>query len=139
MSGDGAERPRPQPSELTRPFWDACARGELRAQRCRECGRWRHYPQPMCPACHATAHTWERLSGRGTIHSYSVAHRAFHPAWADRVPYVVATIELEEGLRMVSDMPELPPEDVAIGLPVEVFFEALDDALTLPRFRVVES
>ncbi len=61
---------------------------------------------------------------------------AFHTFWADRVPYVVATIELEEGIRMVSEMPDLVPEAVAIGLPVTVDFEAIGDGLCLPFFRV---
>ena len=65
-----------------------------------------------------------------------MSHHAFHPYWRDRTPYVIATIQLEEGIRMVCDMLELPADDVAIGLEVEVFFEAASDEITLPRFRV---
>ncbi|HEB91138.1 MAG TPA: Zn-ribbon domain-containing OB-fold protein [Deltaproteobacteria bacterium] len=132
-------RPRPKPTPLTEPFWRAAAEGRLVAQRCRGCNTLRHYPRPMCPECHDMRWDWSELSGRGEIHSYVVTHRAFHPFWADRIPYVVATIELEEGLRMVSEMPELTPDEVAIGLPVEVRFEPLDDGIALPVFRLSKS
>ncbi len=92
----------------------------------------------MCPECHDTRWDWAELSGRGEIYSYVVTHRAFHPFWVDRVPYVVATIELEEGIRMVSEMPDLAPGDVAIGLPVRVRFEPLGEGLALPIFEVSE-
>ena len=78
---------------------------------------------------------WAELSGRGEIYSYTVTHRPFHPFWKDRAPYVVATIELEEGIRMVSDMPGLEPADVAIGLAVEVGFEACGDGRKIPVFE----
>ena len=136
MAEPAPVRPRPTPTSATLPFWEAARRHELVLQRCRGCGRWRHYPQPMCPACHALDFEWARASGRGAIHSFTVSHRAFHPFWKDRVPYVIATIELEEGVRMVCDMPGLAPADAAIGLPVEVCFEDVDAELTLPRFRV---
>jgi uncharacterized OB-fold protein len=80
---------------------------------------------------------WSKVSGRGVIHSYTVAHQAFHPFWADKVPYVVATIELEEGVRMVDDMLDLDPAEVRIGLPVEVFFQPVEDEIVLAKFRVM--
>jgi uncharacterized OB-fold protein len=133
------ERPRPSRTDLTAPFWDAAAAGQLVVQRCLNCGELRHYPRPMCPACYGTQAEWCPLSGRGEIYSYTVAHQAFHPFWADRVPYVIATIELEEGVRMVSEMPSLTPDTVAIGLAVEVGFEPIGDGLHLPVFRTVSS
>jgi uncharacterized OB-fold protein len=130
-------RPVPRPTTLSEGFWEASRRGELAVQRCLGCRVYRHYPQPMCPACHSLEWEWSRLSGRGVIHSYTVAHQAFHPFWADKVPYVVATLELEEGVRMVDDMLELDPSEVRIGLPVEVFFERISDEIALPKFRPV--
>ena len=130
-------RPRPTATEWSQPFWDGCARGELVVQRCTHCRTLRHYPQPLCPACHAAEHDWAPLSGRGEIYSYTVAHRAFHPAWADHVPYVLATIELDEGVRMQCDLLDADPERVAIGQRVEVHFEELPGQGVMPRFRVV--
>jgi uncharacterized OB-fold protein len=135
-----AVRPLPTPSELTEGFWAAAARGELVVQRCAGCGRLRHYPQPMCPECHSTDWTWTPVSGRGVVYTFTISHQAFHPAWANAVPYVVATIELDEGVRMVADLPADDVDDVAIGRPVEVFFDDVptDDGgpFTLPRFRL---
>lgn len=125
---------------MTEGFWSAASEHRLVVQRCDGCGRLRHYPQPMCPDCHATAYSWAELSGRGVVYSFTVTHQAFHPAWADRVPFVVATIELEEGPRMVSDLPADDTDRVAIGLPVECWFEDhhLDDGtrFSYPRFRL---
>ena len=131
-----ASRPLPVPSVESEPFWEACRRRELVAQRCSACSTWRHYPRPMCPECHSTDFEWSKLSGQGVIYSYSVAHHAFHPFWKDRTPYVIATVELEEGIRMVADMLDLDSEEVAIGLEVEVAFEEQDEEITLPRFRL---
>ena len=132
------DRPLPQPTGLTQEFWDACQRGELRIQRCNACGAYRHYPQAMCAACNSMDWEWSQVSGRGVIHSYTVAHQAFHPHWAEKVPYVVATIELQEGVRMVDDMLDLDPEAVEIGAPVEVYFEPMSETITLPKFRLVD-
>ena len=132
-----ARRPKPEPTEWSRPFWDACARGELVVQRCTGCRALRHYPQPMCPQCQSTGCDWVKLSGRGAIYSYTVAHRAFHPAFSEHVPYVLATIELDEGVRMLCDMPDVEPDAVAIGQRVEAYFEALPGQGVMPRFRIV--
>ena len=130
------QRPIPKPTTLTEGFWEATRRDELVIQRCLACRAYRHFPQAMCPHCHSMDTEWSKVSGRGVIHSYTVAHQAFHPFWADKVPYVVATIELEEGVRMVDDMLDLDPAEVRIGLPVEVFFQPVEDEIVLPKFRV---
>jgi hypothetical protein len=124
----------PPANPLTAGFWDAAARRQLVIQRC-SCGRYRHYPQLLCPDCHSGDWSWAPVSGRGTVYSYTVTHRAFHPAWADRVPFAVATIDFEEGVRMVSDLPPEDTEEVRIGMPVEVFFDR-QESVTLPRFRL---
>jgi uncharacterized OB-fold protein len=135
------DRPRPTPNAMTEGFWQAARDHRLVVQRCAACGELRHYPQPLCPLCRSDAWTWTPLSGRGTVYTFTVTHQAFHPAWADRVPYVVATIELDEGVRMVTDLPPGDIAHVAIGAPVECFFEdhVLDDGrpFTFPRFRLV--
>lgn len=125
--------PLPQPTALTQGFWDAARDGRLVAQRCAECRAWRHYPQLRCPECHSAEWAWEELAGRGTIHSFSVVHQAFHPEWVERVPYAVATVELDEGIRMVTDMDDV--DAVAIGVPVEVFYDPVTADITLPRWR----
>jgi uncharacterized OB-fold protein len=134
---DPSARPRPRPTEWSEGFWQGCARGELVIQRCDECLRLRHYPQPLCPHCRGAQSSWQPVSGRGEIYSYAVCHRAFHPAFADALPYVVATVELEEGVRMVTDLAGVDPGELRIGMPVQVCFERVDDELVLPRFRLL--
>jgi uncharacterized OB-fold protein len=140
--GEGSEireRPAPQPTELSEGFWEGVRRGELVAQCCSDCRRLRHYPQAMCPDCHSLAFEWTPLSGLGSIYSYTVAHRAFHPAWREHVPYVLATIELDEGVRMICDLLDVEPEAVSIGQRVEVYFAKMPGQGMMPRFRVLES
>ena len=127
-------RPLPTVSPLAQPFWDACAEGRLVIQRCSECDRLRHYPQELCPNCQSSDYDWSELSGRGSIYSYTISHRAFHPAWKDRVPYAVVTVELDEGVRMVSELMEADPSDVEIDRRVEVSFRELEGFGLAPFF-----
>jgi uncharacterized OB-fold protein/acyl dehydratase len=127
-----AAPPRPAIGLDTRYFWDGARAGELRIQRCAECGELRHPPGPMCPRCHAVKRDHVTASGHGTVYSYVVHH---HPPVPGREPpFVVALVELAEGVRMVGNVIGCPPEKVHIGMPVEVTFERVDDDLTLPQW-----
>jgi len=128
--------PLPRPSALTEGFWAAARERRLVVQACDACGRRRHYPQVLCPDCRGDRWSWAPIGGRGIVYSFTVSHRAFGAAWADRVPYAIATIDLGDGIRMVSDLPPEDTEDVAIGLAAEVFFEDIGE-VTLPRFKLV--
>ncbi len=92
-------KPSPQITELSRPYWDAAAQGRLVLQQCGACGTVRHYPRLLCSVCHSDAVTWVPASGRGRVHSWTVAHHAFHPAFAAELPYTLVTVDLEEGVR----------------------------------------
>jgi|SRR5581483_4422766 len=120
----------------TRPYWEGLARGELRIQRCDSCSRAIFYPRSLCPHCHADKLSWIVASGRGTIYSYTVAYQAFG-MFADEVPFIVAIVELAEGVRMMSRIIDVPRERVSIGLPVQVTFETAGENVTLPYFRLV--
>jgi hypothetical protein len=119
----------------TKPFWEGCARGELLLQRCTGCGAYRHPPAPICPHCLSAAHNWIRASGRGTVYTFVVVRETRARGWDQMVPYVPAVIELEEGPRILSDMTNVAPEEVAIGQPVEVTFAELDGTTKLPLFQ----
>ena len=121
----------------SRPYWQGLAQGELRIQRCDACGRAVFYPRTLCPLCFSDTLSWIVASGRGSIYSYTVAHQAFGPFAAD-VPFVVAIVELEEGVRMMSRIVGAAREQVEIGKAVQVTFEAVGEDLTLPCFRLVE-
>ena len=113
-------KPLPPPSELSRPFWEAAAQGRLVLQYCAACGKPRHYPRLLCDACYSDAVDWKGASGRGQIHSWTVAHHAFHPAFAAELPYTLVTVDLEEGVRALGRWRGGPP---AIGVPVQGRFE----------------
>ena len=119
----------------TKPFWDGCARDTLLLQRCSSCQAYRHPPAPICPNCLSDQHEWIPASGRGSVYTFVVVRESRARGWDKMVPYVVAVIELEEGPRMLSNLKNVEPEEVAIGMPVEVTFEELDGTTKLPLFR----
>ena len=128
-----ARRPRPAVSDDTRFFWEGVERGELLIQRCGACGQLRHPPRPMCPHCRSVEWDVVRASGRGRVHSYVVPHHPRLPGFPER--YVVALLDLEEGTRLVTELAGVDPEDVRIGMPVELAVTRVDDELWLPLFR----
>ena len=121
---------------LTQPYWNAAARGVLAIQRCRACGRWIHFPEPACASCGSSDLDFEPVSGRGHVETFSVIHRSFVPEFADRTPYAIAWIGLveQQGLRVFGNVTGCAPDEIAIGMEVEVFFETRDGR-TLPNFR----
>lgn len=137
MTRAGAEYSKPLPvmQGLTKEFYDWCGQGELRFQRCSECGTWRHVPREMCAECGAWSWEWARSSGRGTVFTWTVVARALHPAFADDVPAAPAVIEMEEGVRLLSIVVDCPIDELEIGMPVEVVFDDVTEEITLPRFR----
>jgi uncharacterized OB-fold protein len=125
---------RPQVNRDTAFFWEGTRKGELRVQRCGACGARRHPPGPVCPTCHAMRPTYDVVSGRGTVYSY-VVHR--HPPVPGRLlPILLVLVELDEGVRMVGELLDAAPEDVEIGVPVEVAMVTVDDDLTIPAWRL---
>jgi len=129
----------PQPTPETAPFWEGCARGELRVQRCRACARHYFPPRPFCPRCHSGDVEWVRASGRGTLHTYVINHRPARGFEADG-PYAIAIVELDEGPRLMSNIVGVAstPENLRLDMPVVVTFEARGD-LMIPQFRPAES
>jgi len=123
-------------NELGQAYWEGAARGELVIQRCGECGRWIHFPEPACPSCGSSKLGFEPVSGAGTVETFSVIHHSFVPEFADRTPYVIAWIALPEqaGLRVFANVTGCVPDEVAIGMPVTVGFEQRDGR-AVPNFR----
>ena len=115
MSG-AIERPRAEPSADTQPYWDGLARGALLVQRCGECGTVRHYPRPMCDRCFAFAHDWVEASGEATVHSWTVTHHAFHPAFKAALPYALVTADLPEGVRVLAPLEGVDAMELRVGL-----------------------
>lgn len=92
-------KPTPLPNEVSRPYWEAAAEGRLVLQRCADCNTVRNYPRLLCAVCYSEAVNWLPASGSGVVHSWTVAHHAFHPAFAAELPYTLVTIDLAEGVR----------------------------------------
>jgi len=123
----------PQPTPLSRPFWEGTRQGRLLLQRCGCCGAYRWTPQYLCRQCHAEEYEWVPVSGRGAVYSHTTVHRAPSPAFEP--PYVVAVVALAEGPMMLTNIVGCDPAAVAIGMEVEVVFEPASDEITLYRFR----
>jgi len=116
----------------TQFFWDAVREHRLLIQRCTGCGALRHPPRPMCPQCHALAWDTVEASGRGTVFSFVMPQHPQFPFM--EYPYIVALIELEEGTRLVTNIVGTAPEEVDIGMPVQLIFEEFDGGVVLPQF-----
>jgi len=126
------------PDRWTAPFWAAAHEGRLVAPVCPACDGGRMPPPSHCPRCGAAEPpAWVTTSGRARVHSYTVAHQAFHPALADHVPYVLAVVALEDrpDVRLATNLVDVSPDAVAIDDLVEVVFDRVDDETTIPRFR----
>lgn len=130
------DKPVPEPNGDSQPYWDGLKAHRLVLQRCAECHTIRHYPRPVCDRCYAMACAWVEASGRGTVHSWTVSHHAFHPGFKRELPYVSVTVDLEEGVRMQAPLFGADAHVLAIGQAVEIMYEDVTAELTLPRFRL---
>ncbi len=129
-------RPRPTPSPTTTAFWEATAEHRFLIQRCPSCGNAQFYPKTTCTTCGSEHLDWEAASGQGTLHTFTVARRATHPAFEDAEPYVVAIVELAEGPRVTGNLVDCNVDDVRIGMPVELSWDEPDaDGISLPLWH----
>ncbi|MXZ90274.1 MAG: Zn-ribbon domain-containing OB-fold protein [Chloroflexi bacterium] len=144
MTTAAPQIPLPVPQPESDFYWEKCKAGELWLRRC-ACGeRTFFYPRDFCPFpdCFRPGTEWVQSSGRGTLHTFAIVHRAPIPAFRDKVPYITAVVELEEGARIPTWLVgidfaegEIRPDAVQCGMPVTVVFEKIDDNITLPMFR----
>ena len=130
---DNYVKPLPKPTETSRPFWDAAKQHRLQLQHCGGCQSFIYYPRDRCPHCLSDQLEWRPVSGKGTVYSYTTVRRASIRSFADK-PYVLAIVELEEGVRMTTNI-EAAPESVKIGMPVTVFFDDVTPDHTLVKFK----
>jgi uncharacterized OB-fold protein len=131
--------PVPRPSKETQPFWEAARERRLVMPRCDECGRYTFPPSLACPYCGRGELRWVEVSGRGRVFSYVVFHRVYHPAFRDRVPYVVAVIALDEGPRLLSNVVGVPAERVECEMRVRAVFDDVRDGMVIPQFTPEEA
>ncbi len=134
-------RPAPLLTEDNAAFWEAAAEGRLVAQRCAECGRFRHPPRPMCPECHSLAVDIVDLSGEGTIYSFSILHYPTTPYFD--YPVLGLLVDLDEGMRLVSNLVDVDPASITdlslIGRRVTVTFVPTAGDRAVPVFRLADT
>ena len=132
-----SERPLPPESPEGAPFWDATRERRLVLPWCKDCAAAFWFPRAACPRCLSTAIEWQPASGQGTVYAASAQHVPANQAMADRVPYAVALVDLDEGVRLMSNVVGCAADDVHAGMAVQVTWEALEDGRHLPQFEPV--
>lgn len=131
-------KPLPRITLDSADFWRFTAEGQLMLRRCNACGNQMYYPRITCTNCLSTDLGWVQACGRGKVHAVSVIYRASHEAFKAEGPYALAIVELEEGPRMMTNIVGCPPEDVAIDMAVELWFEPRGD-VAIPLFRPAQN
>jgi uncharacterized OB-fold protein len=132
------ERPLPVVDCDSESFWNAARAGRLQIQRCKDCTRHIFYPRVLCPNCHSDRLELVTSAGTGTVYSYTIARRPASPAFAAQVPYVVVLVDLDEGVRMLSNLIVDDLTAVRIGARVRVRFEDVTDTVALPLFELLD-
>jgi len=129
-----SNRVLPKPTPLTQPYFDGCGEGRLLLQQCDDCHGWQFYPRLVCSHCGAKSLSWRQSPGIGRVASFTVVRRAVSSAYT--APYVIALVDLDEGVRMMTQLRDIDPDQAAVGQRVEVLFEPWGDDWTMPVFRV---
>ena len=130
-----AQFPLPVPNLDNQEFFDKCREHQLVLRRCRDCHSFLHPPRPNCPDCGSENLEWVASRGRGTIYTFTITREPVSRAFLGRLPWNVVEVELEEGVHLISNLVDCDPEEIEIGLAVEVIFEAVNDEITLPKFK----
>ena len=119
-------------------YWEGLQAGQLRVQRCAACGTLRHYPRPMCPACHSFEVEWLALAGPGRVHSWTRPHQSALPGFADQVPFTLLTVDMAEGVRVLGRLVDGDPLALQPGAAVTMTIEAAPSGLPQPVFRLAD-
>ena len=128
-------KPLPTIVGETKPFWDSCRQGKLLLQKCERCMEYQFYPRGICANCWSNDIRWVQSSGKGNVWTFTVTHQNRTTGFAEEVPYVLALVELEEGVKMFTNIVECDPGQVKIGMPVEVTFVQANEQVTIPYFK----
>jgi uncharacterized OB-fold protein len=128
-------KPLPHIDEEMRPWWEAAQRHELYIQKCRDCGDLRFHPRALCTNCMSSRAEWIKCSGRGKIYTFTVTYQNGSSGFRDSLPYVLAWVELEEGVKMLTNIVDCPPDQVKIDQRVEAVFDDVTPEVTLVKFR----
>ena len=130
-------KPLPLPDLDSQAFWDSCRSHAMALQQCTTCKHFRYPPRPLCPHCHNPEGELKPVSGKGRVYVTLVMCRSPGSAWEQDVPYNVSMIELDEGVRIWSNVIGCPPENVTIGDRVTIAYEDVADSFSLPKFQTL--
>lgn len=125
-------KPLPEITSDNKPYFEGLNEGRLMLQRCADCGKIRHYPRPVCDACWSMKVEWVQASGLATIHSWTISHHPFHQGFKSELPYALATVDLEEDVRLNAQIRGIDPATLRIGMPVRIGFERMTADVSLP-------
>jgi uncharacterized OB-fold protein len=125
----------PTPDNETQAFWDAAREERLLIKKCNACGEHHFYPRPFCPRCWSEDVEWFEASGRATLYTWSVVHRNDLPPFPERIPYVAAIAELEEGPRMMTNVVDCDFDRLEIGMALEAVFRPTSEDVTIVQFQ----
>ncbi len=123
------------------PYWEGTRQGELRVQRCADCGRLRWPPHPACPDCLSFATEWVAVTPRGRLYTWNICNQAMHPAFRDEVPFAIVIVELADqpAIRFLGRYVGSDFADLQAGLELEPVFEPVTEEVTLVNWRRAES
>jgi uncharacterized OB-fold protein len=131
------DMPAPQPTADEAGFWEQCQEHRLSFQACVDCSELRHPPSPICPNCHSVRLRWVQAPAEAQVYTFNVVRHAGHPAVVSRLPYVVAVVEFPglPGVRLITNVTDIDPSQVRIGMPVSLWWDELATGEQVPRFR----
>lgn len=127
-------KPMPQPTPVSRPFWDGLRDNRVLIQRCGACDAWVFYPRSRCHHCLSDDLAWHQVSGTGTLYTFTIARQPTAPFFADEVPQRLAVVELDEGVRLTTTLVEVDDADVRVGMRLRPVFDRVSDEVTLLRY-----
>lgn len=128
-------KPLPEIQPFTRPFWDAARAGRLLVQLCKDCDARIFFPRRQCPECWSDNLDWLQASGKGVVYAFSVTYEGVEEAFVPDLPIILAWVDLPEGIRMQTNILDCDPQNVYIGMEVQVVFKRATEQIALPYFR----
>jgi uncharacterized protein len=135
---DFTQKPLPDITDMTRPFWHGAHRGKLMLQKCGACGTFNFHPKPLCIECGERQLVWTEAKPFGTVYSLTISRsEAMNYGWSAELPILMCLIDLDDGARMYGQVTDCAPEDLRIGMRVEAHFVAISDEAAIPKFRIL--
>ena len=135
------DKPLPTITELTRPFWTAAKQGRLVLQKCQRCGVFNFHPKAWCIDCGSRDLVWTDAKPHGTVYSHTISRSVAmnYPGWQAELPVLMCLIDLDDGARLYGQVTHCKPEDLHIGMRVQVYFESISDEAGIPKFRPLQT